>query len=596
MLQKSFFLITVFLLTQTITWADSGIFFPKGELEKRILWVQDRFDFVQDPAFTDAFILQDVRLDPACPRRFQEFSGDISGRFLEAITVEPRNDYYKVWADRIAREILQCQREDGRFGYKELVFTKDQVGREHMALLWGNGRLLVGLVTYYQVKKDPTILDTCKKMGDFFIKIFDECSQPEVIQRLVNQGANGFICFTQWSEGLELLARASGETKYRETAKKMEPLLQPPLKQHSHGYITTLRGDMLIWETTQDANILARNEKRFAQLVNEGWIQTNGGVAEYFDKTYPRDEGCSEADLFRWCLQLWKATSNEKYLEYAEQCLFNSLFPNQFETGDFGHHTFDGWGYVSSPGPGRSWWCCSMHGLRAMHDLKQCVNSSPAYGKTQINFFLSGEYYGENLAVKTQRIGGQSGTFDYQINWLTAPENEWTLILRHPTWAETIEIIINDKPELISSDPGSISIKRVWAKGDRIVLKIQPKIKILNSELKEISIEQLSTPQKVALFIGPWLVGVNAIENPMFHGEPYADNIVFFPKDLQELKQKIHFEDEIRFPLQSGPRLTLSYRHSGFTELCKVTFSPVSERSRNIETTYSFWFIAKGEG
>jgi len=593
MMQTSFSLIMAILLTQTIIWADNTVFSPKGELEKRILWVQDRFDFVQDPAFTDAFILQDVRLDTACPRRFQEFSGDISGRFLEAISVEPRNNYYKVWADRIAREILLCQREDGRFGYPELVFTKDQIGREHMALLWGNGRLLVGLVSYYQEKKDPAVLNTCKKMGDFFIKIFDECSQPEVIQRLVHQAANGFICFTQWSEGLELLARASGETKYREIATKMEPLLQPPLKQHSHGYITTLRGDMLIWETTHDATILARNEKRFAQLIDEGWIQTNGGVAEYFDKTYPRDEGCSEADFFRWCLQLWKATDNEKYLEYAERCLFNSLFANQFETGDFGHHTFDGWGYVSAPGPGRAWWCCTMHGLRAMHDLKQSVVNSPDPGKTRINFFISGEYYGENLAIKTRRTGGQGGTFDYQIDWLTVPDNEWTLIVRHPTWAETIAVVINDKTELTNSDPGDISIKRVWAKGDKIILKIQPKIRILNSEHKEISIDQLSTPQKVALFIGPWLMGINAIENPMFHGEPYSDNIILFPETIQELKQQIRFDDEIRSPLQSGPRLTLPYRHSGFSELCQVTFTPVSERSRNIEVTYSFWFVTK---
>ncbi len=591
---KNFFLLFL-LFTQTVIYSDSFSFFPKGELEKRILWVQDRFDFVHEPAFTDLFILQDVRLDPATPRRFQEFSGDISGRFLEAISVEPRGEYHKIWADRIAHEIIKYQREDGRFGEPELEFTKDKIGREHMALLWGNGRLLVGLTSYYQVKKDPAILETCKKMGDFFIKIFDECSQPEVIQRLVHQAANGFICFTQWSEGLELLARISGESKYRETALKMEPLLQPPLKQHSHGYITTLRGDMLIWETTRDANILDRNEKRFNQLVDEGWIQVNGGIAEYFDKTYPRDEGCSEADFLRWCLQLWRATDNEKYLEYAERNLFNSLFPNQFETGDFGHHTFDNWGYVSAPGPGRAWWCCTMHGLRALHDVKQYVITNPAPTKTQINMFLSGEYHTDNLALRTYRIGRQGGNLEYQIHWLIAPENEWTLVLRYPTWAETLEVIINDKSELINSDSGAVSVKRVWAEGDKVTLKIYPKVKLLNADAKEITLDQLSNPQKITLFIGPWLMGINAIENPMFHGEPYADNIILLPKTLTELRQKIHFEDEIRNPLQSGPRITLPYRHSGFSELCKVTLTPVSERSNNIEVTYSFNWLGKVE-
>ena len=593
MIQRTLLIVSVIVFMQAFVFADQDSFYPKGELEKRIQWVQDRFDFVHDPVYTDSFILQDVRLNPDTPRRFQEFSGDISGRFLEVISLEPRGDYHKAWAKRITQEIIKCQKEDGKFGNPDLVFTKDQVGRDHMALLWGNGRLLVGLIAYYQVNKDPAILEACRKMGDFFIAIFEECAQPDVIKRLEKQGANGFICFTQWSEGLELLARATGDNKYRETAKKMEPLLQPPINQHSHGYITTLRGDMLIWETTKDPEILARNEKRFAQLVEEGWIKTNGGVPEYFNKTYPRDEGCSEADLFRWCLQLWKATEKTEYLEYAERCLFNSLFSNQFETGDFGHHTFDSMGYVSSPGPGRAWWCCTMHGLRALHDLKQCVINMPTDGKIQVNLFLSGEYYGKDFVLKASRLEGKNGTFEYDIDWLKTPTGEWTLAIRHPSWAETIEVIIDNTPEFTSSKPGTVTVKRVWEAGNKVQMKIQPRVRFVNTELKEIPYEQLSNLQKIAIFVGPWLMGINSVENPMFHGEPYGDNIIFLPNDFQELQQKIVFTDEARFPLQSGPRLTVPYQHSGFSEPCEVTFSPVSERSRYTEATFTFWHNIK---
>jgi len=593
MIQRTLLIVSVIVFMQAFVFADQDSFYPKGELEKRIQWVQDRFDFVHDPVYTDSFILQDVRLNPDTPRRFQEFSGDISGRFLEVILLEPRGDYHKAWAKRITQEIIKCQKEDGKFGNPDLVFTKDQVGRDHMALLWGNGRLLVGLITYYQVNKDPAILEACRKMGDFFIAIFEECAQPDVIKRLEKQGANGFICFTQWSEGLELLARATGDNKYRETAKKMEPLLQPPINQHSHGYITTLRGDMLIWETTKDPEILARNEKRFAQLVEEGWIKTNGGVPEYFNKTYPRDEGCSEADLFRWCLQLWKATEKTEYLEYAERCLFNSLFSNQFETGDFGHHTFDSMGYVSSPGPGRAWWCCTMHGLRALHDLKQCVINMPTDGKIQVNLFLSGEYYGKDFVLKASRLEGKNGTFEYDIDWLKTPTGEWTLAIRHPSWAETIEVIIDNTPEFTSSKPGTVTVKRVWEAGNKVQMKIQPRVRFVNTELKEIPYEQLSNLQKIAIFVGPWLMGINSVENPMFHGEPYGDNIIFLPNDFQELQQKIVFTDEARFPLQSGPHLTVPYQHSGFSEPCEVIFSPVSERSRYTEATFTFWHNIK---
>ncbi|HOV33471.1 MAG TPA: glycoside hydrolase family 127 protein [Candidatus Hydrogenedens sp.] len=589
MKKKTLLVITSIIFTQALVFADQNSFYPRGELEKRVQWVQDRFDFIHDPAYTDSFILQDIKLSPDTPRRFQEFSGDISGRFLEVISLEPRGDYHKAWSRRIAQEIIKYQKEDGRFGNPDLVFTKDQVGRDHMALLWGNGRLLVGLISYYQINKDPAILEACKKMGDFFIAIFEECSQPDVIKRLEKQGANGFICFTQWSEGLELLARATGDNKYRETAKKMEPLLQPPINQHSHGYITTLRGDMLIWESTKDPEILARNEKRFNQLVEEGWVKANGGVPEYFNKTYPRDEGCSEADLFRWCLQLWKATEKIEYLEYAERCLFNSLFSNQFETGDFGHHTFDSLGYVSSPGPGRAWWCCTMHGLRALHDLKQCVINTPTDGKIQINLFLSGEYYGKDFVIKASRLESKDGAFEYDFDWLKTPTVEWALTIRHPYWAETVEVAIDNKPEFTSSEPGTVMVKRVWEEKNKVKIKIQPIIRFVNTEIKEIPYEQLSNLQKVAIFVGPWLMGINAVDNPMFHGEPYSDNIILLPNTLQELKQNIIFTEETRFPLQSGPHLTVTYKHSGFSEPCKATFTPVSERSRNNEATFTFW-------
>jgi len=98
---------------------------------------------------------------------------------------------------------------------------------------------------------------------------------------------------------------------------------------------------------------------RYREIIDMGAVKTNGGVLEYFKKDYTRDEGCSEADFVRLSLQLWRATGEAGYLNRAEHCLYNSLFAGQFATGDFGHHDFDGRGYVTVPGPGRAGWCWS---------------------------------------------------------------------------------------------------------------------------------------------------------------------------------------------------------------------------------------------
>ena len=63
---------------------------PADELGARIQLIFDRFHKITEPAFTDDFILADVKLNPEYPRRFDEFSGDISGRFLGAVSMMSR--------------------------------------------------------------------------------------------------------------------------------------------------------------------------------------------------------------------------------------------------------------------------------------------------------------------------------------------------------------------------------------------------------------------------------------------------------------------------------------------------------------------------
>lgn len=85
---------------------------------------------------------------------------------------------------------------------------------------------------------------------------------------------------------------------------------------------------------------------------------------------HDRDEGCSTADFLRLCLGLYRATGATKYLLTAENTLYNSLYFNQYFTGDFGHHNLHNRG----SGPSTimaAWWCCNMHGLRALQEVNR---------------------------------------------------------------------------------------------------------------------------------------------------------------------------------------------------------------------------------
>ena len=128
------------------------------ELNTRIKMVTDRIVFGDEPKLTEDFLLACVTLDPQFSRRFTEFSGDQCGRYLSAFSriKIPGNP---VDLGNLARKIALAQRSDGRFGNDTLDFSNHlKLSGLHMALLWGNGRLLTGLMDYYAVSKAPDFL------------------------------------------------------------------------------------------------------------------------------------------------------------------------------------------------------------------------------------------------------------------------------------------------------------------------------------------------------------------------------------------------------------------------------------------------------
>src|SRR5688572_22033061 len=96
---------------------------PMGQLRERMELTRNRLLRGVEPSFTDDFILADVALHP--PRRFNDFSGDLSGRFIEAmaLAVQPLDERIHF----LVRQILSNQRPDGRFGRADLSFNPGQL-------------------------------------------------------------------------------------------------------------------------------------------------------------------------------------------------------------------------------------------------------------------------------------------------------------------------------------------------------------------------------------------------------------------------------------------------------------------------------------
>ena len=430
------------LLLPALAALTCGVAAQPLDLDERIaLSVRRLTDTTLQPAFDRAFVLADVALDPDNPRRFYNFSGDLSGRYLEVMSVAGEGAG-GLELSRLAGAILAYQQPDGRFGDPALAFTAEEIGGEHMALLWGNGRMLVGLMAYYERTGDARALAAATRLGDFFIGTAEACREPAVVERLEGYGAKGIICFTQYIEGLVMLARATGEPRFEAAARAAYTVLPPRGVQHAHGYLSTLRGALQLYELTGDEGVLAYVRGTFDDLLDSDDHTMYGAVFEYFGghgdasggaHGANRDEGCSSADFCRLALHLHEVTGEGRYLEAGEKSLVNALMYNQYPSGDFGHHFIEE-GVFAAANPRRSWWCCTMHGLRALLEVRDRYGlvEGPD-GGLRVQLFVPGTY----TSVR-RRVEVGAPTYDEQAGGYVqaiAVDSCAALGGREPSWA-----------------------------------------------------------------------------------------------------------------------------------------------------------------
>jgi hypothetical protein len=582
----------------------TAVMTPDGELRRRIDLSLDRLVHGTFPEFTRAFVLADVLLDPGYPRLYQEFSGDISGRYLEVMALMAGPEAVSRLEQWI-QELLKCQRSDGRFGDADLVFTADQIGKPHMNLLWGNGRLLTGLMTWYQRHPNPEVLAAAARLGRFLSKAREHCSHPDVTKRLENRGASGLICFTQLIEGLVMLGHATHDQRYWDEAATIVPSLGSRGTQHSHGYLSTLRGILLLYQATRDARLLDLVETAYRDLVDSADYLSTGGVLEFFgaetkglsqadlrklwtlDNKDAQDEGCSEADWLRLSFQLWQITGKADYLVRGERCLLNHLYANQFYTGDFGHRVVFKNGFRPSEQTGMAWWCCTMHGLRAFKDVQDVIITRKG-DTVSVNLFLDGTWSDGDVRLRLRESHSVSAnTVDdgFQVQVERVPDEPFVLAVRQPDWSEPLEIKINQQPLNPSEKEAHYyRIRRRWKAGDRLDIAFDYRVRLETRDRVSLAVSELGAEAiEAVLFYGPYLMAVHEADDPLFFRRPW----MFAGRNASIIRLPSAFSTA---RLEAGPLPTelasfcpiqcrFQYTHGGWPNTNQVTLRPMSRQT-----------------
>jgi hypothetical protein len=390
-------------------------------------------------------------------RPFKNFSGDISGRFIEIMALNtqggnPVHPGYKT----LLKALPAYQRPGGYFAasgevdWQKPIDNKTIHTSTMMPVLWGNARLLCGLVE--ASRNDPTdtaLLATARKLGDFYAGMLPRFADPARLDEYTRGDtyAAGYVtCYFPAMEGLVKLFKLTGEQKYLDTAVTMAAFYQQFDKlpiDHAHGMLCNQVALLLLYEATKDASYLASVEKRWDDLVAGGYINPAGGILEKCKVKFSRDEGCAIVDWFRLNLALGRVTGRARYWAMAERTLHNHLLQNQARTGGFGHRgalcdEAGVLGFKSSIE--EATWCCTFHGQLAFLNLKDTLIADTGdVLKSPLAFDFSVKTSTSEIISVIEPAVEAGEVMRQRIRLTGVPAK--VLQLRKPAWADAVQAL-----------------------------------------------------------------------------------------------------------------------------------------------------------
>jgi len=464
----------------------------------------DRVLHGSQPAYTSEFLMDDLRGAPG--RRFTNFSGDLSGRWIGALASSSVafGERFDVLHHFLAAAI-KLQHPEGYFGKS---FDATNPGDDDMALLWGNGRLLVGLLEYHALSPDPQILAAARNLGNFLLRLAPQFNSQQMSDAFnAAHFASSYICWTQQTEGLAALYAATRDMRYRDLCASIATRIQRRPGDHVHGYLCSVRGILDLYFATKDRAWLGRTVAAWNDVSSSGDLLITGGVPEAWSPKKKRTEGCAECDWLRLNLALHRATGESRYIDAAENVLFNDFSMNQFSSGDFGHAILDEFGAPESVQV-RAWWCCTLHGLRAFADIER-----HAFRIEEAEIFydlpVDASLHTGSISVASQSFLATDRTTRIRVHRASMPH---ALNIRKPAWAESVTLRRNGRPY-----PG---LRLDVRAGDEIEAIFNMSLRITSAD------EVLAVRGRSALHYGPWLLGASTAAQPEYFNELYAQNIL----------------------------------------------------------------------
>lgn len=313
-------------------------------------------------------IVQDVRWAAGAQRLFQDYRGDLSGRYLDAVCVAHAENLPvdRDKAEAVLREILRCQTPDGFFGPPMPAIQIDH------GSAWGHGRLLDGLLAARDWAPE-SLHDPTHRAATALVEAI--CRRADDWAGWVRAAAGQKFQLDPLSAVLPLAryAEREGAKPALAAARTLaDALPTDPGNVHMHGYLLALRGLLEIGRLDGADEVIEQVLDRVDRVAAHHLLP-HGGVLESLRVPWDANtEGCGIADWVMLNLRLYAITGAARHLDRAALAAFNALLHIQRPSGHFGCETLYGNdGLLVSDYAPEAWWCCTFHGIRALRSLAE---------------------------------------------------------------------------------------------------------------------------------------------------------------------------------------------------------------------------------
>lgn len=372
-------------------------------------------------------------------------------------------------------------------------------------------KTLLGLYNVYMNCNIAKAKEVMVKLADWFgHEVLDKLTSEEIQNLLLCE--HGSI-----NESFVDVYSVTGDKKYLKWAQLLndEDMWIPASKErdilngwHANTQIPKFTGFERVYTYTREKEYHNAATFFWNTVVNKHtWAIGGNSTGEHF---FPVEEfekritdiggpeSCNSVNMMRLTEALYCNDAGMEKVDYYERVLFNHILANYdpiegmctyFTSMRPSHYRIYGTKY-------HSFWCCTGTGMEAPAKFGKMI-----YAHSDSNLFVN-LFIPSRLQWKEKEIVLEQKT--------TFPDNKQVILeiikgkdvyfdlnIRCPYWLKSskIDIIINGKRQVMkSNDRGYIQLSRQWNAGDKIILRLEPKL----------SFEYLKGSEKyVALLYGP---------------------------------------------------------------------------------------------